>query len=60
MPAGVVAENPLMDKDYSTPLKPQVEAALKATWGEVVGPDFDIIVAQIGKFKEGGVYHVFP
>ena len=54
MPSGVVGENPLMDKDYSTPLKPQVEAALKATWGEVVGPDFDIIVAQIGKFKEGG------
>ena len=51
---GMVAENPLMDKDYSTPLKPQVEAALKTSWGDVIGPEFEIIVAQIGKFKEGG------
>ena len=50
----MVVENPLMDKDYSTPLKAQVEAALKTSWGEVVGSDFEIIVAQIGKFKEGG------
>ena len=51
---GMVADNPLMDKDYSTPLKPQVEAALKTSWGDVIGPEFEIIVAQIGKFKEGG------
>ena len=46
--------DPLLDTDYSTTLKPEVEAALKTKWSAVVGLDFDIIVAQIGKFKEGG------
>ena len=35
-------------------IKPQVESALIEYWNNMIGAEFDIIVAQISKFKEGG------
>jgi len=45
--------NPL-DDDYESDLKPDVETALTDKWSAILGPEYDIIVAQISKFKEGG------
>ena len=39
---------------YEGELNPEVEASLLKHWLEVLGPDYEIIVAQISKFKEGG------
>ena len=47
-------EDATLDTDYTGPLKPSVESALQSKWSELVGPEYDVIVAQIGKFKEGG------
>ena len=41
-------------EEYEGELSPQVEAALMEEWTRSIGPDFEIIVAQISKFKEGG------
>ena len=44
-----------MDTDtYEGDLSPQLEAALIEQWSLTLGPEFDVIVAQISKFKEGG------
>ncbi|XP_036368376.1 multiple PDZ domain protein isoform X4 [Octopus sinensis] len=42
------------DPDYSGDLLPGVEAAIKATWEPIVGNDFEVVVAQLSKFREGG------
>jgi len=42
------------DDDFESDLKPHVEAALISKWSSLLGPEYDIIVAQISKFKEGG------
>ena len=42
------------EPEYEGELSPQVEAALMEEWTRSIGPDFEIIVAQISKFKEGG------
>ncbi|XP_023705166.1 multiple PDZ domain protein isoform X5 [Cryptotermes secundus] len=44
----------LIDTNYSGKLKPAVEAAIKAKWGKIMGPDIEIVVAQLCKFGEGG------
>ncbi|XP_071039505.1 multiple PDZ domain protein isoform X3 [Parasteatoda tepidariorum] len=42
------------DDDYARPLSPKVEAAIQAKWSKIVGPEFEIVVAQLSKFREGG------
>ncbi|KAK7101023.1 multiple PDZ domain protein-like isoform X2 [Littorina saxatilis] len=42
------------EEDYSGELRPDVEAAIKACWERIVGPDCEVVVAQLSKFKEGG------
>eukprot|EP00092_Neocalanus_flemingeri_P029346 GFUD01031858.1.p1 GENE.GFUD01031858.1~~GFUD01031858.1.p1 ORF type:complete len:2139 (-),score=780.47 GFUD01031858.1:627-7043(-) len=42
------------DDDYESDLKPNVETALTDKWSAALGVEYDIIVAQISKFKEGG------
>ncbi|XP_069682015.1 multiple PDZ domain protein-like isoform X7 [Periplaneta americana] len=44
----------LIDTNYVGKLKPAVEAAIKAKWGKIMGPDVEIVVAQLCKFGEGG------
>ncbi|XP_020285620.1 uncharacterized protein LOC109855592 isoform X2 [Pseudomyrmex gracilis] len=39
--------------DPSTELTPQIRAAIKAKWQKIVGPDREIVVAQLKKFAEG-------
>ena len=40
--------------DYEGSIRPDVETALVEYWTTIIGTEFDIIVAQISKFKEGG------
>ena len=40
--------------DFEGELAPEVEASLLQHWIGVLGPDYEVIVAQISKFKEGG------
>ena len=40
--------------DYESDLPPSVEEAVIKRWSEILGEEYDIIVAQISKFKEGG------
>ncbi|XP_071117082.1 multiple PDZ domain protein-like isoform X2 [Haliotis cracherodii] len=44
----------MSDEDYSGELLPDVEAAIKACWEPLIGSDFEVVVAQLSKFKEGG------
>ncbi|XP_043504297.1 uncharacterized protein LOC122525516 [Polistes fuscatus] len=39
--------------DPSTELTPQIRAAIKSKWQKIVGPDTEIVVAQLKKFAEG-------
>ncbi|XP_058790086.1 uncharacterized protein LOC131663616 isoform X2 [Phymastichus coffea] len=39
--------------DPSTELTPKIETAIKAQWQKIVGPDMEIVVAQLKKFAEG-------
>lgn len=39
--------------DPSSELTPQIRAAIKAKWQKIVGPDTEIVVAQLKKFAEG-------
>ena len=50
----VATEPESAHREYEGELSPQVEAALMEEWARSIGPDFEIIVAQISKFKEGG------
>lgn len=34
----------LIDTNYTGKLKPAVEAAIKAKWGKIMGPDVEIVV----------------
>ncbi|XP_013421809.1 multiple PDZ domain protein isoform X2 [Lingula anatina] len=43
-----------LDEDYSIPLSKEVEEALKATWQPMVGDEYEVVVAQLSKFREGG------
>ena len=40
--------------DYTGELRPEVENTIVQQWAAVVGPELDILVAQISKLKEGG------
>lgn len=42
------------EQDYSGDLLPGAETAIKATWEPIVGNDFEVVVAQLSKFREGG------
>ncbi|XP_056019682.1 multiple PDZ domain protein-like isoform X12 [Ostrea edulis] len=42
------------DDDYSGDLSPDVEEAIKACWEPIVGSEFEVVVAQLSKFREGG------
>ncbi|RXG73337.1 Patj-like protein, partial [Armadillidium vulgare] len=44
----------LIDTDYAGELRPSVENAIVRKWSRIVGPDFDIVVAQLRKFERGG------
>ena len=50
----VAPEQESAQEDYEGELSPQVEAKLMEQWTSTIGTEFDIIVAQISKFKEGG------
>ncbi|XP_046620524.1 uncharacterized protein LOC124305311 isoform X2 [Neodiprion virginianus] len=39
--------------DPSAELTPQIRASIKSKWQKIVGPDTEIIVAQLKKFAEG-------
>ncbi|XP_018401391.1 PREDICTED: patj homolog isoform X1 [Cyphomyrmex costatus] len=39
--------------DPSSELTPQIRAAIKAKWQKIVGPETEIVVAQLKKFAEG-------
>ncbi|KAH0953999.1 hypothetical protein HN011_006386 [Eciton burchellii] len=39
--------------DPSSELTPQIRAAIKAKWQKIIGPDTEIVVAQLKKFAEG-------
>ncbi|XP_046745237.1 uncharacterized protein LOC124410699 isoform X2 [Diprion similis] len=39
--------------DPSAELTPQIRASIKAKWQKIVGPDTEIVVAQLKKFAEG-------
>ena len=41
-------------ESYEGEISAQVEAALIGQWQKTLGGEFDVIVAQISKFKEGG------
>jgi hypothetical protein len=43
----------LIDTNYAGKLKPAVEAAIKAKWGNIMGPDVEIVVSH--KYRPG--YH---
>ncbi|XP_037528743.1 multiple PDZ domain protein isoform X1 [Rhipicephalus sanguineus] len=42
------------DMLYAGELDPKTEASIMAHWSKVVGPDFEIVVAQLSKFEPGG------
>ncbi|XP_074644065.1 multiple PDZ domain protein-like isoform X4 [Tubulanus polymorphus] len=42
------------NEDYSGELTPDIELGLKTRWQVVVGDEYDIVVAQLSKFREGG------
>ncbi|XP_046389110.1 patj homolog [Ischnura elegans] len=44
----------LITTTYDGELDPAVEAAVKAKWSKIMGPDCEIVVAQLSKFGEGG------
>ena len=44
----------LIDTRYGGEILPTVEAAITAKWSKIMGPDCDIVVAQISKAKDGG------
>lgn len=37
----------LIDEDYESPMQPIVEAAIKAKWSKILGPDAEIVVCVI-------------
>lgn len=37
----------LIDTNYAGKLKPAVEAAIKAKWGKIMGPDVEIVVGHL-------------
>ncbi|XP_032689961.1 uncharacterized protein LOC116853160 isoform X4 [Odontomachus brunneus] len=39
--------------DPSSELTPQIRAAIKSKWQKIIGPDTEIVVAQLKKFAEG-------
>ncbi|XP_078318994.1 multiple PDZ domain protein-like isoform X5 [Crassostrea virginica] len=42
------------DEDYSGDLSADIEEAIKACWEPIVGSEFEVVVAQLSKFREGG------
>ncbi|GIY77710.1 patj homolog, partial [Caerostris extrusa] len=36
------------------PLSSRIEAAIQVKWSQIMGPEFEIVVAQLSKFREGG------
>ncbi|XP_065309862.1 multiple PDZ domain protein-like isoform X3 [Dermacentor albipictus] len=42
------------DMIYAGELDPKTEASIAAHWSNVVGPEFEIVVAQLSKFEPGG------
>ncbi|KAL3869945.1 hypothetical protein ACJMK2_042565 [Sinanodonta woodiana] len=42
------------EEDFDGELSPDMEAAIQMGWEPIVGDDFEIVVAQLSKFKEGG------
>ncbi|XP_059469867.1 inaD-like protein isoform X2 [Neocloeon triangulifer] len=45
----------LIDQHYDGELSPAVEDALVAKWGQLMGPDVEIVVAQLSKGEGGGL-----
>ncbi|XP_068249947.1 patj homolog isoform X2 [Palaemon carinicauda] len=44
----------MIDSDYVGELRLSVANAIERKWSRIVGPEFDIVVAQLSKFEEGG------
>ncbi|XP_022239967.1 multiple PDZ domain protein-like isoform X3 [Limulus polyphemus] len=44
----------LINDDYTGSLDASTEAVIKAKWNKIMGPGFDIVVAQLSKFHPGG------
>ncbi|XP_064625536.1 multiple PDZ domain protein-like isoform X5 [Lineus longissimus] len=44
----------LSGEDFSGDLDLDLELSLKAKWQEIIGDEYDIVVAQLSKFREGG------
>ncbi|XP_076355046.1 multiple PDZ domain protein-like isoform X3 [Tachypleus tridentatus] len=44
----------LINDDYTGSLDAGTEAVIKAKWNKIMGPGFDIVVAQLSKFHPGG------
>lgn len=44
----------MIDSDYTGELRPSVANAIERKWSRIVGPEFEIVVAQLSKFEEGG------
>ncbi|XP_060069918.1 multiple PDZ domain protein-like, partial [Ylistrum balloti] len=42
------------DEDYTGELLPDTETAIRACWEPIIGEEFEVVVAQLSKFKEGG------
>ncbi|XP_071131109.1 multiple PDZ domain protein-like isoform X13 [Mytilus edulis] len=51
-----VEDIPVMfcDEDYTGELLPDVEAAIRQCWEPIIGEDFEVVVSQLSKFREGG------
>lgn len=46
--------NILCDKQYESELTTEIEESIRTKWKKVMGPDVEIIVAQLSKFGERG------
>jgi hypothetical protein len=49
----------LIDTNYAGKLKPGVEAAIKAKWGKIMGPDVEIVVSHTCKHRHHTVTSTF-
>ncbi len=51
---GPSEEDEANDTDFQSPLTPEKEAKLKEKWSRIMGPNYQIIPAQLTKFKASG------
>lgn len=44
----------ITNQNYTGTLDPKIEKAIKNKWEKIMGPGYEIVVAQLTKFREGG------